>query len=192
MLFPEPFSINIFFQAKTTTTTCAVGQRAHYLGGVVLQHADGLGVDDRGLALQVCDGAVGLDGQDGVGLRHVHRVLDVGGAAVLQLHLLQAALLIFICSETRRRRTFTRRNWAQEEGENRGLSLRAGGWLPLMNVVRRTVSLDYEAVKKYNYGSFCYISLSFFLIPFEKQGTYFKNTVPQKCHKDCEHSKNQI
>lgn len=74
-----------------------------YLGGVLFQHADGLGVEGRGLSLQVCDGAVSLDGQDGVGLGHVHCVLDVGGAAILQLHLLQAALVIRICSETRRR-----------------------------------------------------------------------------------------
>lgn len=67
--------------------------------GVLLQHTDGLGVDGRGLGLQVCDGAVGLDGQDGVGLRHMHRVLDVCGAAVLQLHLLQAALVICICNQ---------------------------------------------------------------------------------------------
>lgn len=32
----------------------------------------------------------------------MHCVLDVGGAAVLQLHLLQAALVIRICSETHR------------------------------------------------------------------------------------------
>lgn len=74
-----------------------------YLGGVLFQHADGLGVEPRGLRLQVCDGAVSLDGQDGVGLGHVHSVLDVGGAAILQLHLLQAALVVRICSETRRR-----------------------------------------------------------------------------------------
>lgn len=74
-----------------------------YLGGVLFQHADGLGVEGRGLSLQVCDGAVSLDGQDGVGLGHVHCVLDVGGAAILQLHLLQAALVIRICSGTRRR-----------------------------------------------------------------------------------------
>lgn len=73
-----------------------------YLGGVLFQHAYGLRVDGRGLSLQVCDGAVSLDSQDGVGLGHVHCVLDVGGAAVLQLHLLQAALVISICTETRR------------------------------------------------------------------------------------------
>lgn len=74
-----------------------------HLGGVLLQHADGLRVEGRGLGLQVRDGAVRLDGQDGVGLRHVHRVLDVGGAAVLQLHLLQAALVVRVCSESRGR-----------------------------------------------------------------------------------------
>lgn len=78
-------------------TTAAVARCVH-LGGVLLQHADGVRIKGRGLCLQVGDGAVGLDGQDGVGRRHVHRVLDVGGAAVLQLHLLQAALVIGICS----------------------------------------------------------------------------------------------
>lgn len=84
---------------------CHVTSLPHqvYLGGVLFQHADGLGVNGRGLSLQVCDGAVSLDGQDGVGLGHVHRVLDVGGAAVLQLHLLQATLVICICTETKRR-----------------------------------------------------------------------------------------
>ena len=67
-----------------------------YLGGVLFQYTDGLGVDGCGLGLQVCDGSIGLDGQDGVGLGHVYCVLDVGGAAVLQLHLLQAALVVSI------------------------------------------------------------------------------------------------
>lgn len=67
-----------------------------YLSGVLFQDADGLGVDGGGLGLQVCDGAVGLDGQDGVGLGHVYCVLDVSRAAVLQLHLLQAALVVSI------------------------------------------------------------------------------------------------
>lgn len=78
-------------------TTAALARCLH-LGGVLLQHADGVRIKGRGLCLQVGDGAVGLDGQDGVGGRHVHRVLDVGGAAILQLHLLQAALVIGICA----------------------------------------------------------------------------------------------
>lgn len=69
--------------------------------GVLFQHADGLWVNGSGLSLQVCDGAVSLDGQDGVGLGHVHSVLDVGCAPILQLHLLQAAMVICICTETR-------------------------------------------------------------------------------------------
>lgn len=74
-----------------------------YLGSVLFQHTDGLRVDGCGLSLKVCDGSISLDGQDGVGWGHVHCVLDVGGAAVLQLHLLQATLVICICTETRRR-----------------------------------------------------------------------------------------
>lgn len=73
-----------------------------YLGGVLFKHADGFGVDGRGISLKVCDGSVGLDGQDGVGWGHMHCMLDVGGAAVLQLHLLQATLVICICTETQR------------------------------------------------------------------------------------------
>lgn len=69
-----------------------------HLGGVLLQYADGVRVEGRGLSLQVGDGAICLNGQDGVGWRHVHRVLDVSGAAVLQLHLLQATLVICICT----------------------------------------------------------------------------------------------
>lgn len=85
---------------------CHMTSSSHqvYLGGVLFKHANGLGVNGRGFSLQVCDGAVSLDGQDGVGLGHVHCVLDVGGAAVLQLHLLQAALVIRICTDTRRRK----------------------------------------------------------------------------------------
>lgn len=74
-----------------------------YLGGVLFQHADGLWVNGRGLCLQVCYGAISLDGQDGVGLGHVHCVLDVGGAPIFQLYLLQAALVVCICTEMRRR-----------------------------------------------------------------------------------------
>lgn len=70
-----------------------------YLGGVLLQHADGLRVETCGIRLQVGDGAVGLDGQDGVGLGHVDRVLNVSSAAILQLHLLEAALIIRLCRQ---------------------------------------------------------------------------------------------
>lgn len=74
-----------------------------YLGTILLQDTDGFWVDGSGLGLQVCDGAVSLDGQDGVGLGHVDCVLDVGGASVLQLDLLQPTLVIRFCTQTRSR-----------------------------------------------------------------------------------------
>lgn len=74
-----------------------------YLGGVLFEHTDGLRVNGSGFRLQVCNGAVSLNSQDCVGLGHVHSVLDVGCAAVLQLHLLQATLVICIWTETRKR-----------------------------------------------------------------------------------------
>lgn len=65
-----------------------------YLGGVLFQHADGLRIEPGSIRLQVGDGAVSLDGQDGVGLGHVDGVLNVGGASVFQLHLLEATLIV--------------------------------------------------------------------------------------------------
>lgn len=61
-------------------------------------------VQGCGLSLQVRNGAVSLDGQDGVGLGHVHRVLDVGCAAVLQLDFLQTTLVICICRKKEEKR----------------------------------------------------------------------------------------
>lgn len=76
-----------------------------HLGAILFKHTDGFWVDGCGLSLQVCNGAVSLDGQDGVGLRHMYCVLDVGGAPILQLDLLQAALVICFYTETRGRGT---------------------------------------------------------------------------------------
>lgn len=93
--------VNLLCEMKTEPNRRQSGfvLKCFHLGGVLFEHADGFGVDGGGLGLQVSDGAVGLDGEDGVGLGHVHRVLDVGGAAVLQLHLLQAALVVSLCRE---------------------------------------------------------------------------------------------
>lgn len=68
------------------------------LGGVLFQHADGLRIEACSVSLQVGDGAVSLDGQDGVGLGHVDGVLNVGGGSILQLHLLEAALIVRLCT----------------------------------------------------------------------------------------------
>lgn len=86
-----------------------------YLGGVLLQHTDGLRVNGCGLGLKVRNSSIRLDGQDGVGLGHMHRVVDVGGAAVFQLHLLQAGLVVRICTEPRRRMEI--RIWALVQGQ---------------------------------------------------------------------------
>lgn len=86
-------------QTVATVSTCIA---SFYLRRVLLQHTDGLGVDGGGVSVQVGDGAVGLDGQNGVGLRHVHRVVDVRRATVLQLHLLKAALVICVCTERKK------------------------------------------------------------------------------------------